>query len=54
MRGTFYGNVEVEGPNGLRFKGIPCERLSDGEIGYYDTVSKTFYEPVGETPTIGM
>ncbi len=53
FRGTLFGNVEVEGPNGLRFKGIPCERVSDGEIGWYDTVSETFFEPVGTTPTVG-
>ena len=52
MRGTFYGNVVVEDANGLRFNGIPCKRLSDGEIGYYDTVSGKFYEPVGTTPSV--
>ena len=54
FRGTFYGDVEVEGSNGLlRFKGIPCERVSDGEIGWYDTISEIFFEPVGTTPTVG-
>ena len=51
LKGTLYGNVEVEDANGMRFKGIPCERMSDHKIGYYDTVSETFYEPVGTTPT---
>ena len=53
MVGTFYGNVEVEDSNGLRFKGIPCVRVSDSEVGWYDTVSETFFEPVGATPTAG-
>lgn len=45
--GNLYGNIEVVGKLNL----IPCERLSDNEIGYYDTVSNTFYEPTGTTPT---
>lgn len=53
LKGTLYGNVEVEDANGMRFKGIPCERMSDHKIGYYDTVSGTFYEPVGTTPAAG-
>ena len=43
MVGNLYGNFEVKG----RFKGIPCERESDNVLGYYDTYSKTFYEPTG-------
>ena len=41
MRGNFYGNIEVDG----RLKLIPCERIADNVLGYYDTYSKTFYEP---------
>ena len=44
--GNIYGNFIVDG----RFKGIPCERLSDGVLGYYDTYSSTFYTPVGSAP----
>lgn len=53
MKGTFYGNIIVKDANGIRFKGIPCVRLSDDVPGYYDTVSETFYEPNGTNPTVG-
>lgn len=46
LKGNLYGNVEVVG----RLKLIPCERLSDNALGYYDQYSKTFYPPTG-TPT---
>lgn len=42
IKGKLYGNIEVVG----RAKFIPCERISDGELGYYDTISETFYEQV--------
>lgn len=51
MRGTFYGNIVVKDANGIKFKGIPCVRISDNVAGYYDTVSETFYEPNGTSPT---
>lgn len=41
LRGNLYGNIVVDG----RLKLIPCERLSDNVLGYYDTISETFYEP---------
>lgn len=44
--GNLYGAFIVDG----RFNGIPCERLSDNALGYYDTYSKTFYEPAVGTP----
>lgn len=50
FKGTIYGNVIVKDANGLRFKGIPCIRESDDVVGYYDVVSGTFYEPIGENP----
>ena len=50
LKGTLYGNVIVEDANGIRFKGIPCIRESDDAVGYYDTVSGTFYEPIGTNP----
>ena len=53
MKGTFYGNIIVRDANGIRFKGIPCVRLSDDVAGYYDTVSETFYEPNGTNPIVG-
>lgn len=40
LKGKLYGIIEVVG----RAKLIPCERVVDGVLGYYDTVSKTFYE----------
>ena len=43
LKGKLYGEFIVDG----RFKGIPCERVSDGAIGYYDTYSKTFFEETG-------
>lgn len=43
MVGDIIGNVEVDG----RLKLIPCERVSDSVLGYYDAVSDTFYEPTG-------
>lgn len=41
LKGKLYGNFEVDG----RLKLIPCERVSDGVLGYYDTYGATFYEP---------
>ena len=41
LKGNLYGNIIVDG----RLKLIPCERVSDNVLGYYDTYSETFYEP---------
>ena len=41
LRGKLFGNIVVDG----RLKLIPCERVSDGVLGYYDTYSETFFEP---------
>ena len=41
LKGNLYGNFIVDG----RLKLIPCERVSDNVLGYYDTYSETFYEP---------
>ena len=41
MSGTIHGSIEVVG----RAKFIPCKRIADGVIGYYDTYSNIFYEP---------
>ena len=47
FKGTLFGAFVVDG----RFEGIPCERESDGTVGYYDRVSHQFYEPIGTNPT---
>ena len=41
LRGNLYGEIIVD----WRLKLIPCERQSDGVLGYYDTYSGTFFEP---------
>ena len=46
MVGSIHGTVVVDG----RLELIPCERISDGELGYYNTDTGTFYEPIGTTP----
>lgn len=46
MDGSFFGNIEVAG----RLKLIPCERIADGVIGYYDQRKKVFYEPAVGSP----
>lgn len=48
MKGSLYGSIEVVG----RAKFVPCERLSDGVLGYYDAYSETFYTPTGTPPTV--
>ena len=46
--GDIKGNILV----GTRLKWIPCERTSDGVIGYYEQVKDVFIEPSGTgTPT---
>jgi len=47
FKGTIFGPFVVDG----RFNGIPCERESDGKIGYYDRITGVFYEPIGTNPT---
>lgn len=47
LDGCIYGDFVVDG----KLKLIPCERVSDGVLGYYDKYSKTFYEPETGTPT---
>ena len=46
MVGDIHGSVVVDS----RLELIPCERVSDSEIGYYDPNTDTFYEPIGTTP----
>lgn len=48
--GTIVGSILV----GTRLKWIPCERESDGVVGYYEAVKGVFLEPVGTgTPAKG-
>lgn len=49
LRGNLYGSFVVDG----RLNLIPCERLSDGSLGYYDTYTGTFYEPTGTPTSLG-
>ena len=37
--GSIYDDVAVDG----KFYGIPCERISDNKLGYYDVISETFF-----------
>ena len=46
LKGSLYGEIEIAG----RAKFIPCERVSDGKYGYYESVSGTFYAPATGTP----
>lgn len=48
--GTIVGNILV----GTRLKYVPCERVSDGVVGYYEMVEGGFIAPSGTgTPTKG-
>lgn len=48
--GRIIGEITV----GTRLKWIPCERISDGAIGYYETYNSTFIEASGTgAPTKG-
>ena len=40
LKGNLYGSIEVVG----RAKFVPCERVSDNALGYYDIVGEAFYE----------
>ena len=41
LKGDLYGDFIVDG----RLHLVPCERVSDNVLGYYDLVGKAFYEP---------
>ena len=45
---TFYGTIQVDG----KAKYIPCERLSDNALGYYDTSEDEFLEEDTGTGTV--
>ena len=45
LKGNLYGDFIVENGGVERLHLVPCERLSDNVLGYYDLVGETFYEP---------
>lgn len=45
LKGNLYGSIIVESEGVERLHLIPCERVSDNVLGWYDTVDETFYEP---------
>lgn len=45
--GDMIGDFVVDG----RFRGVPCKRLSDNSLGYFDLHSRTFYLPTVGSPT---
>ena len=47
--GTIYGEITV----GNRLKYIPCRRIADSVVGYYEVNTETFLEPQAGTPTAG-
>lgn len=46
LDGNIWGNFVVD----ERLTLIPCKRLSDDALGYYDPASETFHEPIGSAP----
>ena len=48
--GNIIGNITVSN----RLKYIPCERVSDGEIGYYETFTGVFLENQGSGTPVSM
>ena len=48
--GNMIGNITVSN----RLKYIPCERVSDGKIGYYETFTGTFLENQGNGTPVSM
>lgn len=41
LKGNLYGDIIVDG----RLHLVPCERIADNVLGYFDLVGRTFYEP---------
>lgn len=41
MKGNLYGDIIVDG----RLHLVPCERVADHVLGYFDLFGRTFYEP---------
>lgn len=46
--GELLGNFIVDG----RFYGVPCKRVSDNVLGYFDLYTRNFYVPAEGTPTV--
>lgn len=44
LKGNLYGNFIVENGGVERLHLVPCERVSDNALGYYDLIGETFYE----------
>lgn len=49
LKGNLYGDFIVDG----RLHLIPCERVSDNVLGYFDLISRNFYEPTGTPTSLG-
>ena len=47
MKGSFFGDIIVDG----RMHLVPCERVSDSKLGYYDLIGEAFHAPTTGTPT---
>lgn len=47
--GNIWGSITV----GTRLEWIPCERVSDGTVCYYEKYSKEILTPINGTPTAG-
>lgn len=45
LKGNLYNDFIVENGGVERLHLVPCERLSDNVLGYYDLVGEAFYEP---------
>ena len=45
LRGNLYGDFIVENGGVERLHLVPCERVSDNVLGYYDLIGEAFYEP---------
>ena len=55
LKGNLYGDFVVENGGAERLHLIPCERVSDNVLGYFDTVGETFYEPyTGFTSAVSL
>ncbi|MBR2504833.1 MAG: hypothetical protein IKB61_02710 [Elusimicrobiaceae bacterium] len=50
----FDGNIEGNILVSNRLKYIPCERVADGAIGYYEVFTKTFLENQGTGTPVSM
>lgn len=46
--GDMIGNFVVDG----KFCGVPCKRISDNTLGYFDLYTRTFFTPAVGTPTV--